>query len=83
MEKQGAELNEQQKLAKQQMDMLYAKVFGTSQGKKVLEDLEKRMVEEDVPMYNIQHVNELMHYSSGRRSIVKYIRKRMNNILKG
>jgi len=67
MGEQGAKINEEQLLKRQSMDAKYAKVFGSPEGKVVLEDLEKRMKEEDVPMYNIQHVNELMHYSSGRR----------------
>lgn len=83
MGEQGAELNDEQALKRQSMDIKYVKVFGSPEGKAVLEDLEKRMEVEDLPLYNIQHVNELMHYSSGRRSIIKYIRQRMNRIMKG
>lgn len=83
MGEQGAKINEKQALKRQSMDIKYAKVFGSVEGKLVLADLERRMEEEDIPLYNIQHVNEFMHYSSGRRSIVKYIRLRMNRISKG
>jgi len=83
MGEQGAKINEEQALKRQSMDANYAKVFGSPEGKVVLADLEKRMEEEDVPLYNMQHVNEFMHYCSGRRSITKYIRLRMDRIMKG
>jgi len=80
---QGAKLNEEQRAARQEMDMVYQAVFGTPQGQRVLADLKARMEAEDVPMYNMPHVNEYMHYCSGRRSVLKYFEQIMKRIQKG
>lgn len=83
MGEQGAKINEEQALKRQSMDIKYAKCFGSVEGKAVLEDLRNRMEEEDIPIFNSPQVKDIMLYCSGRRSIIKYIHKRMDRILKG
>jgi hypothetical protein len=77
------ELSDEQKEHQAEMDRLYLQVFNTPAGGKLLAVWEAKMVEEDMPRFNIQNSGGFMYYTSGRRSWITAIRKRLNRIKRG